>query len=152
MEETEHRIRELRNMIRTGHLNDMERRSVVKICEDYSDIFHLPGDRLSVTTAAEHAVPTPGIDPCRGIVSKNYRLPEALKGELKQITDQLLRDRIVRHSNSPWNSPIILVKKKEDASKKQKWRLVVGFRKLNAVTVGDSYPLPLIAEILDALG
>jgi hypothetical protein len=45
-----------------------------------------------------------------------------------------------------------LVKEKEHASKKQKWRLVVDFRKLNTVTVGDSYPLPLINETLDTLG
>jgi hypothetical protein len=45
-----------------------------------------------------------------------------------------------------------MVKEKLDASGKQKWRLVVDFRRLNEVTVGDSYPLPLIIEILDALG
>jgi len=44
------------------------------------------------------------------------------------------------------------VKKKEDASKKEKWRLVIDFRHLNKVTVGDSYPLPLISDILGALG
>jgi hypothetical protein len=64
-------------------------------------------------------IPTPSIDPCRGVASRNYRLPEALKGELKQLTEQMLRDGIIRHSSSPWNSPIILVKKKEDVSQKQ---------------------------------
>jgi len=75
-----------------------------------------------------------------------------LKGELQDIIDQMLRDKIIGHSTSPWNSLIIFVKKKEDASKKEKWRLVVDFRRLNEVTVGDSYPLPLITDILDALG
>jgi hypothetical protein len=51
----------------------------------------------------------------------------------------MLRDKIMRYSNSPWNSPIILVKKKEDASKKEKWPLVVDFHRLNEATVGDSY-------------
>jgi hypothetical protein len=78
-------------------------------------------------------------------------IPEALKVELQITIDQLLSDRIIRHSNSPWNSPIILVKKKEDASKRDEWRLVVDFRRLNEVTVGDSYPLPLITNILGAL-
>jgi hypothetical protein len=58
----------------------------------------------------------------------------------------MLKDKIIRHSSSPCNSPIILIKK--DASKKEKWKLVVDFRKLSAVTVGDSYPLRLISEIL----
>jgi hypothetical protein len=79
-------------------------------------------------------------------------IPEALKGELQITIDQMLIDKIIRHSNSPWNSPIILVEKKEDASKKDKWRLVVYFRRLNEVTVGDSYPLPLITDMLGALG
>jgi hypothetical protein len=148
----EDRLRELRERIRVEHLNDLERRSIVRICKDYNDIFHLSGDTLTTTTAAEHAIPTPGIDPCRGIASRNYRIPEALKGELNRIIDKMLKDQIIRHSTSPWNSPIILVKKKEDASGKQKWRLVVDFRRLNKVTIGDSYPLPLITEILDALG
>lgn len=133
-------------------MSDRERRSIVRICEDYKDIFYLPGDNLTTTSAAEHAIPTPSVDPCRGITSRNYRIPEALRGELKQITNQMLSDKIIRHSSSPWNSPMILVKKKEDASKKQKWRLVIDFRKLNDVTIGDSFPLSLITEILDALG
>jgi hypothetical protein len=99
----------------------------------------------------EHVIPTPSIDPCTGIASRNYRIPEALKGELKQITEQMLVDKI-RHSTSPWNSLIILVRKEEDASGKQKWRLAIDFRKLNDVTVGNSFPLFLISEILDALG
>jgi hypothetical protein len=37
------------------------------------------------------------------------------------------------------NSPIVLVKKKEDASKKEKWQFVVDFHLLNAVMVGSSY-------------
>jgi hypothetical protein len=83
-------------------------------------IFVTYHETLSVTTASEHAIPTPGIDLCRGIVSRNYRLLEALKGELTQITDQMLRERIITHSNSLRNSPVILVRKKEDATKKRK--------------------------------
>jgi hypothetical protein len=106
----------------------------MNICE-YYDIFRLPWDNLT-TTAKEHTIPTPGIDPCRGIASRNYLIPEALKGELQNIIVQMLHDKIIRHLNSPWNSPIILVKKKEDASKKEKWRFVVEFCRLNEVTVG----------------
>jgi hypothetical protein len=122
------------------------------ICEYYNDIFRLPGDNLTTTSAIEHAIPTPGIDPCRGIAIRNYMISEALRGELQVTIDQFLSNKIIRHSNSPCNSPIMLVKKKEDASKRDKWRLVVDFRRLNEVTVGDSYPLPLITDILGALG
>jgi hypothetical protein len=101
----------------------------MSICEYYNDIFRLPGDNLTTTTAIEHAIPTPGIDPCRGIASRNYQKLGALKGELQSIVNQMLGDKIIRHSSSPWNSPLIIVKK-EDASKKEKWQLVVDFRRL----------------------
>jgi hypothetical protein len=64
----------------------------------------------------------------------------------------MLKDKIIRHFARPWNSLIILVENEEDASGREKWRLVVDFRKLNDVTVGDSFLLPLMSEILDALG
>jgi hypothetical protein len=124
----------------------------MNIYEYCNDIFKLPGDNLTTTTASEHAIPTPGSDPCRVRASRNYQIPETLKDELQRTIHQMLHDKIIRHSNSPWNSLVILVKKKEDASKKEKLRLVFGFRSLNEVTVGDSYPLPLIPYILGALG
>jgi hypothetical protein len=130
----------LRKKLRKDHLNDEKRRSVTRICEDYNNIFYIPGDRMTTSTAVEYVIPAPSIDPFRRIARRNYRIPEALIGELKQITEQMLEDKIIRHSTSPWNSPIILVRKKEDASGKQKWRSVVDFRKLKDVTVGDSFP------------
>jgi hypothetical protein len=63
-------LAKLREELRTDHLNSKERVSLIKICEEYSDVFHLPGDKLSFTTAAEHAIPTPTIDPKRGINTK----------------------------------------------------------------------------------
>jgi len=39
-----------------------------------------------------------------------------------------------------------------DASGKQKLRIVIDFRKLNDLTIGDSFPLPNITYILDQLG
>jgi hypothetical protein len=84
---TEDGLREIRKRIRVEHVNDVERRSNVRICEGYNDILHLPGDILRTTMAAEYAIPSPGIDPCSGIASRNYRIPEAVKGELNQITD-----------------------------------------------------------------
>lgn len=42
--------------------------------------------------------------------------------------------------------------KKLDSSGKRKWRVVIDYRKLNEITIGDSYPLPNITDILDQLG
>jgi len=64
----------------------------------------------------------------------------------------MLKDDIIQPSTSPWNTPILVIPQKADASGKQNWRIVVDFRKLNDVTVDDSFPIPMISEILDNLG
>jgi len=141
----------LRDALRTDHLSGEEKASLVRICEEYNDVFWLTGDKLTFTTAAEHTIPTPAIDSTRGINTKPYRIPEVHREEVQRQTEQMLRDGIIEPSTSPWNSPI-LVPKKEDTSGGKKCRIVIDFRKLNEVTVGDSFPLPVISEILDALG
>ena len=58
----------------------------------------------------------------------------------------MLNRGIIRPSTSPWASPIILVKKKDETD-----RLVVDFGRLKSVTLKDSYPLPRIEDALDAV-
>ena len=53
----------VRNQLRLVHLNSEERVSIVTICDEYNDIFHLPGDKLRRTSTIEHVIPTPKIDP-----------------------------------------------------------------------------------------
>jgi len=53
----------LRNQLRTDHLNSKERASIVTICEEYNDTFHLPGDKLTCTSTIEHAIPHPNDRP-----------------------------------------------------------------------------------------
>ena len=58
----------------------------------------------------------------------------------------MLENGIIRLSNSPWNAPVILVKKKDGSL-----RCVCDFRSLNDVTVKDAYPLPRISEVIDKM-
>ena len=53
---------------------------------------------------------------------------------------------VIEPSSSPSSAPVILVKKKDGSI-----RFCVDYRKLNNVTVKDSYPLPKIEDCLDAL-
>ena len=73
-------------------------------------------------------------------------LPMALKDVVSTEVNKMLSDDIIRPSKSAWSSPVVLVKKKD-----QSWRFCVDFRKVNAVTVKDAYPLPQIDSTLDSL-
>ena len=123
-----------------------------EICLNYSDIFRLPGDRLTATKTAVHSIPTPSIISGRAVTLKNYRIPEQYQEEVDRQVEEMLKQDIITPSQSPWNFPILVVPKKVDASGVRKWRICIDFRKLNQVTVGDSYPLPNIQEVLDKLG
>lgn len=146
--EPQHRDSVLKN-VRDEHLNDEEKSSLHKIISEYDDIFHVEGDSLSTTNLTEHEINTGDHPP---ISVKTYRYPEVHKSEVEKQIKKFLKEGIIRPSLSPWSAPLWVVPKKLDASGEIKWRVVIDYRKLNNVTVGDAYNLPNITEILDQLG
>ena len=58
----------------------------------------------------------------------------------------MLEAGVIRESNSPWSSPIVLVQKKDGST-----RFCIDYRKLNNVTRKNSYPLPRIEDHLEAV-
>ena len=65
---------------------------------------------------------------------------------------QLVEYGIITRSDSPWNSPLLIVPKKAGPDGRPKLRMVVDFRKVNEKAIGDAHPLPDVTEILDQLG
>ena len=91
-------------------------------------------------------------DPTKVACTPPYRIPEALKPVVDQFVDNLLEAGVIRSSNSPFSSPLMLVKKAgADSSKPvmEQYRVVNDFRKLNANTVRDSYPMQNIYQLID---
>ncbi|GBO44562.1 Retrovirus-related Pol polyprotein from transposon 297, partial [Araneus ventricosus] len=70
--------------------------------------------------------------------------PEKLKA-VKTEFKNLVAQGICRPSKSPWASPIHLVPKKTE------WRICGDYRRLNAVTEPDRYPLPHIQDFASEL-
>lgn len=143
------RLKTITNLLRLDHLNQEEKDSIINICHEFNQIFHLEGDRLSSTNTVLHEIPVTSQIP---INSKTYRYPEVHKDEVNKQITKMLEQNIIEPSTSPWNSPVWVVPKKMDASGEKKWRIVIDYRKLNEITIGDSYPLPNISDILDQLG
>ncbi|GBM34201.1 hypothetical protein AVEN_262366-1, partial [Araneus ventricosus] len=63
------------------------------------------------------------------------RLPLAKKEEAERLVKEMVDNGIIEESSGPWASPIVLVKKKDGST-----RFCVDYRKLNEITIKDSYP------------
>lgn len=102
-----------------------------------------------VDTSVQAEIKTTTDEP---IYTKTYPYPVNMRIEVEEQIKKLLHDGIIRPSKSPYNSPIWVVEKKMDASGTKKYRMVIDFKKLNAVTVSDTYPIPDISSTLASLG
>lgn len=140
---------DIKNLVRTSHMNEEEKKAIFSLCGNFKDIFLKPGDELTFTSKVKHVIRTKDELP---VHTKSYRYPYIHKFEIKRQIEEMLDKGIIRPSSSPWSSPIWVVPKKIDASGTQKWRLVIDYRKVNEKTIDDRYPIPNINDILDKLG
>lgn len=92
----------------------------------------------------DHTIPLiPGAQP---VNVRPYRYTPLQKDEIERQVADILDRGIIKPSSSPFSSPVLLVKKKDGS-----WRFCVDYRHLNAITVKNKYPLPIIDELLDEL-
>ena len=61
--------------------------------------------------------------------------------------EMMLEEGVIKPSNNEWASPMVIIKKKDDTI-----RLCVYYRKVNAETELDAYPMPRVSDILDPVG
>ncbi|AAA92249.1 ORF B [Trichoplusia ni TED virus] len=147
--EQSQRVDDVLSRLRTDHLNEEEKANLLRLCSRYSDVFYIDGEALTFTNKIKHRIRTTDEVP---VYTKSYRYPFIHRQEVRDQITKMLDQGIIRPSDSAWSSPIWVVPKKIDASGKQKWRLVVDFRKLNEKTIDDKYPIPNISDVLDKLG
>ena len=124
------------------HLSPNQQQQLKDLFKEFSDIVSQGEDDLGCTLLLKHTIETDG-PPLR----QPYRRqnPAVRREEMAQV-QQMLSNGVIRPSDSPWASPVVMVKKKDGSL-----RICVDFRQFNAATVKDEYPIPRIDDLLDAL-
>ena len=81
------------------------------------------------------------------IKSAFYRQSPDMRREIERQVKEMLEHNIIEPSNSAWHSPVVLVRKPNN-----EYRFAVDYRKLNKVTKPQSFPLPRLEDMFDAIG
>ncbi|GLB35238.1 putative retrotransposable element tf2 155 kda protein type 1-like [Lyophyllum shimeji] len=121
------------------------RDAVPDYLHDFEDVFSKAAfDELLERKQWDHAIELePGSTPSS---CKVYPLAPNEQAELDAFLEENLRSGRIRPSKSPMASPVFFIKKKDGSL-----CLVQDYRALNAITVKNRYPLPLISELINNL-
>ena len=119
-------------------LDPNQQQQLYKLLLHFHDVFAVDQHDLGHTTAIQHQIDTGDSPPIR---QRARRMPPVHRQEAKQLFQDMLSNDIIQPSSSPWASPVVLVNKKDGSL-----RFCIDYRKVNAVTRKDAYPLPRVDD------
>jgi hypothetical protein len=117
--------------------------ALAELLEGFTGVFQEPTE-LPPSRNFDHNIQlTEGAQPT---CARPYRYPYYQKEEIEKLVREMLSTGIIRPSQSPYSSPVLLVRKADGS-----WRMCVDYHALNKNTIKDKYPIPSIDELLDEL-
>lgn len=126
-------------LVRMGEgVTEYDKQKLMDILHRYKHCFASSLKHLGCTNVTEMSIETTSKQP---IVYRPYRLSHKEREQVREMVGEMLDAGIVRESVSEYASPVILVKKKDG-----KMRMCIDYRLLNAITVKERYPMPIIED------
>ena len=120
-----------------------QQKRFIQLIYDNQEVFSLYDGDLGFCEKIKHSIPTTTEKP---VYLPHRQIPIQLQSEVRKCLEAWLKAGIIRPSKSPYASQVVIVRKKTGEI-----RLCVDFRKLNAISIRDSFPLPRIEEALQAV-
>lgn len=143
------RSREIFKKLQLKHCSEYEKTHIREICFEFPFQFYMDGDILGHTDIVKHTIRL--LPNAKTVHVRQYRIPHVHKQILQNIIEDYENQGIIEKCQSAFNSPAILVSKKDENNEKTDHRFVVDYRKLNEISELYSFPIPLIDDILDGL-
>jgi hypothetical protein len=128
--------------LRLGPLEYTQQTNFQQLLQDYADICAQSQTKIGRTNVIKHRIITKDASP---ISQPPYRCNPKHKAFLQDEVIRMEQQELIQKSASPWASPVVIVDKKGGDK-----RLCIDYRKLNAVTKADAYPLPRIDDMLES--
>ena len=116
---------------------------LIDIIYDHTEVFSLFDRDLGFCDVLKHSIPTTTDKP---VYLPHRQIPVQLQSKVRKCLNNWLKQVIIRPSKSPYASQVVIVHKKTGEI-----RLCVDFRKLNTISIRDSFPLPCVEEALQAV-
>ena len=108
----------------------------------HTEVFSLFDRDLGFCDVLKHSIPTTTDKP---VYLPHRQIPVQLQSEVRKCLNNWLEQGIIRPSKSPYASQVVIVRKKTGEI-----CLCVDFRKLNAISICDLFPLPRVEEAVQA--